>query len=64
MILIILAFAVLGLYLLIRGDGAARLVGVILILISAAFGFLIWVAIYVDLPPVDAYLPAMEVHHV
>lgn len=64
MILLPIAFAILGLYLLIMGDGPAKLVGVILILVAAAFTFLFWVAIYVELPPVDAYLPALEVHHV
>ena len=64
MILLPIAFAILGLYLLIMGDGPAKLVGVILILVAAAFTFLSWVAIYVELPPVDAYLPALEVHHV
>ena len=64
MILLPIAFALLGLYLLIMGDGPARLVGVALILLAGLFGFLFWVAIYVELPPVEAYLPAMEVHHV
>lgn len=64
MILPPIAFALLGLYLLIMGDGPARLVGVVLILVAGLFGFLFWVAIYVELPPVEAYLPAMEVHHV
>jgi cation transporter-like permease len=64
MILLPIAFAILGLYLLIMGDGPAKLVGVILILVAAVFIFLFWVAIYVELPPVDAYLPALEVHHV
>lgn len=64
MILLPIAFAFFGLYLLVLGDGPARLVGVILILVAGLFGFLIWVAIYVELPPVGAYLPAMEVDHV
>jgi predicted permease len=64
MILLPIAFATLGLYLLVMGDGPARLVGVILILVAALFGFLFWVAIYVELPPVEAHIPAMEVHHV
>ncbi|MFV1874978.1 MULTISPECIES: hypothetical protein [Nioella] len=64
MILLPIAFAILGLYLLIMGDGAAKLVGVILILVAGLFIFLFWVAIYVELPPVDAYLPATEVYHV
>jgi hypothetical protein len=64
MILLPIAFALLGLYLLIMGDGPARPVGVVLILVAGLFGFLFWVAIYVELPPVEAYLPAKEVHHV
>ncbi len=64
MILLPIAFAIFGLYLLVMGDGPAKLVGVILILVAGAFGFLFWVAIYVELPPVGAYLPAMEVHYV
>lgn len=64
MILLPIAFAILGLYLLIMGDGAAKLVGVILILVAGLVIFLFWVAIYVELPPVDAYLPATEVYHV
>lgn len=64
MILLPIAFAIFGLYLLILGDGPARFAGVILILVSGLFGFLFWVAIYVELPPVDAYLPAMEMNNV
>lgn len=64
MILTVIAFAAFGLYLLIRGDGPARFVGIVLILLSALFGFLFWVALYVELPPVEASLPAKEVHHV
>ena len=64
MILLPIAFAILGLYLLVIGDGPAKLVGVILILVASVFVFLFWVAIYVELPPVDAYLPPTEVHHV
>ncbi|MGI3186508.1 hypothetical protein [Nioella aestuarii] len=64
MILLPIAFAFLGLYLLILGDGPAKLVGAILMLVAAGFIFLFWVAIYVELPPVEAYLPAMEVRYV
>lgn len=64
MILLPIAFAIFGLYLLIMGDGPARFAGMILILVSGLVGFLFWVAIYVELPPVDAYLPAMEMNNV
>lgn len=64
MILLPIAFAILGLYLLVIGDAPAKLVGIILMLVAALFAFLFWIAIYVELPPVDAYLRAMEVHHV
>lgn len=64
MILTALAAGGFGLYLVIMGDGPARFVGVLLILAASVFGFLFWVAIYVELPPVESYLRAMEGYHV
>ncbi|PIV73891.1 MAG: hypothetical protein COW55_11430 [Rhodobacteraceae bacterium CG17_big_fil_post_rev_8_21_14_2_50_65_11] len=65
MILTALAGGVFGLYLLVRGDGPARFVGILLIIAAALFGFLFWVAIYVDLPPHEAARSLLtEVGHV
>ncbi len=63
MILIFLAFIGFGIYLLIKGDGPARIVGILLILVASAMGFLFWVALAVELPPPGASL-VTEVHHV
>ncbi|MFO7920077.1 hypothetical protein DZD18_10445 [Rhodobacteraceae bacterium W635] len=60
MILTALAAGLFGLYLLIMGDGPARVFGLLLIFAAAVFGFLFWVAIYVDLPPPEAAGPPVE----
>lgn len=65
MILTVLAAGVFGLYLLVRGDGPARFVGILLILAATLFGYLFWVAIYIDRPPAEAARSSvMEVEHV
>jgi hypothetical protein len=47
-----------GLYLLLRGDGPARIMGLILIAAGAGLGFLFWVAIAVERP--EAALPPQQ----
>jgi drug/metabolite transporter (DMT)-like permease len=56
MILAALAIGAFGLYLLVRGDGQARILGIILILVGGLLGFLFWVAVAVERP--DTAQPA------
>jgi hypothetical protein len=63
MILAALAIGGFGLYLLVRGDGPARMLGVILVLLSGLLGFLFWVAVAVERPDTARAAAAAEVAH-
>lgn len=64
MIIVLIGFVGFGGYLLIRGDGQAKLVGVVLIGLAALFGFLIWVALYAEQTTLGTGPIIEEVHHV
>ncbi len=64
MIFMILGFMGFGLYLLIKGDGPARIVGVLLIAIASVLVFLFWVALAVERPQAEPQDPTEEVEHV
>lgn len=49
MILAVLGLGLVGLWFVVAGDGPGRLVGVVLLL-AGLFGFLLWVALFVDRP--------------
>jgi len=65
MILTVFAFGAIGGYLVVQGDGPAKVAGLFLILVAGLFGFLFWVALSVELPPTDAsFPPVKEIRHV
>ena len=64
MILAVLGLGGIGLWFLIAGDGAGRLVGLLLIALAALFGFLLWVAVAVERPATSTGgLTGSEVTH-
>jgi cation transporter-like permease len=58
MILAVLGLGAIGLWFLIAGDGAGRLVGLFMIAMAGLFAFLLWVAIEVERPTPGATSPA------
>jgi drug/metabolite transporter (DMT)-like permease len=52
-----------GVYFLVRGDGPARIVGVLIIVAATIFGGLMWVALNYHIPPAKVAAPASGKTH-
>ena len=63
MILLPLLMVGLGLYFLVRGDGPAKIIGVLMILIAGVFGGLMWIAMNYHIPPDKVAAPATGQTH-
>jgi hypothetical protein len=60
MILAVLGLGAVGLWFLIAGDGAGRLVGLFMIAMAGVFAYLLWVALEIERPPPGGMRPETE----